>query len=1568
KANFHFDVDKEGNRKPHCHAVMLTRRLEENGLSPMKERSWNHKDLATEWRKGFCSYSNAAFKKLGLDIVLDPRTYAEQGINIEPQTKLSRNTLEIEQRHGVNPKDILSTPVTTRGQDFQEISLRNLYKIIDNPKIVLEDISKQQMTFMWGDVVKFLARHIDDQALFERVCLKLQASDELVCIKEGGSLSQRVFTTKTRLEEETRFVEGVRSLKDSHTHTVDPEVVQSVIDSTNKGFQERSEDPEASLSNDQVRAIHHMASSDQLSFIEGYAGAGKTTVMRGMKEIWEASGLKVYGLAPTGRASDNLADCGISSQTVDRFLKSYENGHNQLNSKSIIVLDEAGMVSSKNFTALIDVTKQLGIKLVACGDRGQLSPVEAGAPFRLAINEIGKADLTTVLRQKVPWQSQATSLFGEGKTEDALRLYGEHGRIKIVEESLPRDVVEQYNLSRRITGNIAHEMNQDIERAKEHGEELTFKKHQDYPLLIDWKNTRDACTKEIFENIKTYKDVMKEMGVDGVDFCNKVINHPQNLTQAYDKCRLAKTLGIDWRINVTHTCDPRLETKKELLSDWFKSTQGHPDAKQAMMAYSNKDVLHLNMMARQLKKESGEIGKEEFTYIIERNDGEELGKRRTLLEERTFSKGDQIVFTENNTGLGVRNGTLGQITSLDKSKITATFKEEGVEKEVSFAPNLYKRFDNGWALTIHKNQGATVDLAFKLASFEEYKNLSYVGMTRHEKDAKLYGSDFDFYRDEKIYDRLGRHQDKLSSLDYLSPEESEKLLRSERQQLNKAFDAFGRKLDAVGYVGGRAWSNVCNKFLGRTPESNLIRLDYEALHYHQTEVTRADEVLRGVKYDDSILPRDVIPKTDVEIEDKKATVSEAKEKQKSPEKQIEPVTPISPSDSEPKKAILPKEELATTTPPVEPVVDTVASEPDKKTVPEIKENRKAAIAKVEQAVEIEPPQKQQRPRKQKLPTQDFQKFVRDVESSIRIEDLAKDVLGAQNLNTSLSNSSQLRFGCKGSLSVELKGQHAGFWKNWESNEKGGPLKLIQNEKGLDFNGALAFASSYCRGNISNDIDDFLKGKKLREVSPAERQEQEAEYKAERLKQAAETHRLNTAKVQDVQALIEKAQTITGTPAEIYLRKERGIQGELPDSLRYIPPQTSFSYKGKRIPIKSGALLSIAKDRDGEVKAIQITQLTGDGKKVVGDDGIKLPKKTYGVQKGSFVELQKGNDKDPIILAEGIETALSVKEIGLKGTVLCSLGTANIGNLKMKDREIIIATDWDGSIEVQSWKATEKAKANLEAKGNSVSIILPVKDSWKNPKLTNVKLDFNDLLKQEGLGSVIDRLIDQVPGLVEQKSTLRENQVENTDDRQKNHSLSQNQSADVGINPSTNTPQDQEKLVASMDKKGDEKTSQEATLKNNILAYFEQELSKPENRNWNKGHLLEDVQKDPFDTLNWWKKECGGGDFDPSKPLSEQPSSLQVDITFDDKSKTPGDDFVKDFIKELKNLDDSIERVSNKQEYQGALANYTQQREDLLKGLDDSKIADLKSHESELAHRVEETQKQQPHNRGAGLGI
>jgi hypothetical protein len=216
-----------------------------------------------------------------------------------------------------------------------------------------------------------------------------------------------------------------------------------------------------------------------------------------------------------------------------------------------------------------------------------------------------------------------------------------------------------------------------------------------------------------------------------------------------------------------------------------------------------------------------------------------------------------------------------------------------------------------------------------------------------------------------------------------------------------------------------------------------------------------------------------------------------------------------------------------------------------------------------------------------LSNHDFKKFVKNVESSIRIEDLAKDLLGSGNINSSLSNSSKLRFGRKGSLSVNLTGLHAGSWENWESNERGSILSLVQTEKGLDFNGALSYVRDYCRGSVSNEIDSFLKGEKGSEVSPAERQAEGEASKLEQQQREKEALSLEEAKLSDISALIEKTRQITGTPAETYLRKERGVQGELSDSLRYLPAWTTFPYNGHGGNTSlGGALDSVAKDLGG----------------------------------------------------------------------------------------------------------------------------------------------------------------------------------------------------------------------------------------------------------------------------------------------------------------------------------------------------------------------------------------------------
>ena len=130
-ANFHFDVDEERNRKPHCHVLMVTRRLEHGGLSVKKERGWNDRGLAWELRSQFCQYSNFKFEELGFDVELNPRSYAEQGIELEPQSKLGKGVVAIQERfedHGVEVSPEIENQVQQEKAQVKDNELERSYE------------------------------------------------------------------------------------------------------------------------------------------------------------------------------------------------------------------------------------------------------------------------------------------------------------------------------------------------------------------------------------------------------------------------------------------------------------------------------------------------------------------------------------------------------------------------------------------------------------------------------------------------------------------------------------------------------------------------------------------------------------------------------------------------------------------------------------------------------------------------------------------------------------------------------------------------------------------------------------------------------------------------------------------------------------------------------------------------------------------------------------------------------------------------------------------------------------------------------------------------------------------------------------------------------------------------------------------------------------------------------------------------------------------------------------------------------------------------------------------------
>ena len=184
------------------------------------------------------------------------------------------------------------------------------------------------------------------------------------------------------------------------------------------------------LSDEQKTAIEHVAGPERIAAVIGRAGAGKTTMMKAAREAWEAAGYRVVGAALAGKAAEGLEkEAGILSRTLSSWELRWTQGRDQLDDKTVIVLDEAGMVSSKQMALLVEEATVRGAKLVLIGDPEQLQPIEAGAAFRAIADRIGYAELETIYRQREQWMRDASLDLARGNIAKAVESYSANGRM-----------------------------------------------------------------------------------------------------------------------------------------------------------------------------------------------------------------------------------------------------------------------------------------------------------------------------------------------------------------------------------------------------------------------------------------------------------------------------------------------------------------------------------------------------------------------------------------------------------------------------------------------------------------------------------------------------------------------------------------------------------------------------------------------------------------------------------------------------------------------------------------------------------------------------------------------------------------------------------------------------------------------------------------------------------------------------------------------------------------------------------------------------------------------------------
>jgi ATP-dependent exoDNAse (exonuclease V) alpha subunit len=163
----------------------------------------------------------------------------------------------------------------------------------------------------------------------------------------------------------------------------------------------------------------------------GPAGTGKTAVMAVISQLAALTGTPIVGAALAARAAAGLETAtGIPSSTLVRLLNPTGDASG-LPPGVVVVVDEAGMVGTRQLAAISDVVERAKGKLILIGDDHQLPEIDAGGLFRALANRLPTIELTDNVRQRHLWERAALAELRDGSVHQAVGMYREHGRLII---------------------------------------------------------------------------------------------------------------------------------------------------------------------------------------------------------------------------------------------------------------------------------------------------------------------------------------------------------------------------------------------------------------------------------------------------------------------------------------------------------------------------------------------------------------------------------------------------------------------------------------------------------------------------------------------------------------------------------------------------------------------------------------------------------------------------------------------------------------------------------------------------------------------------------------------------------------------------------------------------------------------------------------------------------------------------------------------------------------------------------------------------------------------------------
>ncbi len=350
--------------------------------------------------------------------------------------------------HGVTAQTYAERLGRTRGHTITDTETAALLEALAGS----EGVTAQASTFARRDVVDQLARRLPVGQSATHMLSQLETladrflAERAVVVTRDEQLAEVRYSTPELLAVEQGMLEAATDRVNAGVAVVTPETLRATL----AAF--------PTIEADQAAAVTDLVrSGDGVALLVGRAGHGKTFVGGAVRHAYELDGSRLLGAAPTGLAATGLGSEGFGDvRTVDRLLADLDQRRERLDPKTVLLVDEAGMVGTRTLARLLDHAAHGQVKVILVGDDRQLGSIDAGGGFRGLRLRLGASELTVNRRQQAAWEQQALELVRGFRVDEAVALYREHDRVVMAETN--------DELTRGLLGDWwqAHQVGEDV--------------------------------------------------------------------------------------------------------------------------------------------------------------------------------------------------------------------------------------------------------------------------------------------------------------------------------------------------------------------------------------------------------------------------------------------------------------------------------------------------------------------------------------------------------------------------------------------------------------------------------------------------------------------------------------------------------------------------------------------------------------------------------------------------------------------------------------------------------------------------------------------------------------------------------------------------------------------------------------------------------------------------------------------------------------------------------------------------------------------------------------------------